>query len=318
MEMRLLYIPMNDLPIEMPIKKHYTLKSLMLVLILIAGVLAAGGYSDHLVNGVGMGRVSNANLAYLEDAFDRSLAGFLVLSGIKSGLAVIEGSEVGIGFNLEIGDIVQAVYDYVDVAWKTALAGGTILLITRLCLEAVALIDHWCLSAMLVSVGVFLVFLWFLSGHHRMIRIARETTVFLFALTLILYIILPISITGASFLSKKITQPMIEETQTGFEEIHEEFSPGSLNKGLFAEGVKEGSLFPGFDFKAKYESTRERIQYIGAFFKEKSRHMAVLTLKLVAGYVFDCIIFPLTFFVVLYLFTKNMVNFFSRAMSYET
>ena len=309
---------MNDLPIEMPIKKHYTLKSLMLVLILIAGVLAAGGYSDHLVNGVGMGRVSNANLAYLEDAFDRSLAGFLVLSGIKSGLAVIEGSEVGIGFNLEIGDIVQAVYDYVDVAWKTALAGGTILLITRLCLEAVALIDHWCLSAMLVSVGVFLVFLWFLSGHHRMIRIARETTVFLFALTLILYIILPISITGASFLSKKITQPMIEETQTGFEEIHEEFSPGSLNKGLFAEGVKEGSLFPGFDFKAKYESTRERIQYIGAFFKEKSRHMAVLTLKLVAGYVFDCIIFPLTFFVVLYLFTKNMVNFFSRAMSYET
>jgi hypothetical protein len=316
--MRLLYIPMNDLPIEMPIKKHYTLKSLMLVLILIAGVLAAGGYSDHLVNGVGMGRVSNANLPYLEDAFDRSLAGFLVLSGIKSGLAVIEGSEVGIGFNLEIGDIVQAVYDYVDVAWKTALAGGTILLITRLCLEAVALIDHWCLSAMLVSVGVFLVFLWFLSGHHRMIRIARETTVFLFALTLILYIILPISITGASFLSKKITQPMIEETQTGFEEIHEEFSPGSLNKGLFAEGVKEGSLFPGFDFKAKYESTRERIQYIGAFFKEKSRHMAVLTLKLVAGYVFDCIIFPLTFFVVLYLFTKNMVNFFSRAMSYET
>ena len=316
--MRLLYIPMNDLPIEMPIKKHYTLKSLVLVLILIAGVLAAGGYSDHLVNGVGMGRVSKANLAYLEDAFDRSLAGFLVLSGIKSGLAVIEGSEVGIGFNLEIGDIVQAVYDYVDVAWKTALAGGTILLITRLCLEAVALIDHWCLSAMLVSVGVFLVFLWFLSGHHRMIRIARETTVFLFALTLILYIILPISITGASFLSKKITQPMIEETQTGFEEIHKEFSPGSLNKGLFAEGVKEGSLFPGFDFKAKYESTRERIQYIGTFFKEKSRHMAVLTLKLVAGYVFDCIIFPLTFFVVLYLFTKNMVNFFSRAMSYET
>ena len=316
--MRLLYIPMNDLPIEMPIKKHYTLKSLVLVFILIAGVLAAGGYSDHLVNGVGMGRVSNANLAYLEDAFDRSLAGFLVLSGIKSGLAVIEGSEVGIGFNLEIGDIVQAVYDYVDVAWKTALAGGTILLITRLCLEAVALVDHWCLSAMLVSVGVFLVFLWFLSGHHRMIRIARETTVFLFALTLILYIILPISITGASFLSKKITQPMIEETQTGFEEIHEEFSPGSLNKGLFAEGVKEGSLFPGFDFKAKYESTRERIQYIGTFFKEKSRHMAVLTLKLVAGYVFDCIIFPLTFFVVLYLFTKNMVNFFSRAMSYET
>jgi hypothetical protein len=261
-----------------------------------------------------MGKISDANLVYLEDAFDRSLAGFLVLSGIKSGLAIIEGSEVGIGFNLEIGDIVQAVYDYVDVAWKTALAGGTILLMTRMCLEADTLIDHWCLAAMLFGVGVFLLFRWFLGGYGRTIQIFREAVLFLVVLTLILYVILPISITGASFLSKKIAQPMIEETQTGFEEIHKEFSPGSLNKGFFPEDIREGSLFPGFDFKAKYESTKERIQYIGAYFKDKTRHMAILTLKLVAGYVFDCIIFPLTFFAVLYLFTKSLVTFFRRAL----
>ena len=148
-----------------------------------------------------------------------------------------------------------------------------------------------------------------------MTRVVRESTIFLVVLTLILYVILPISITGASFLSKRITQPIIEETQTGFEDIHREFSPGYLSQGFFPEDVKEGSLFPGFDFKAKYESTKERIQFIGTFFKDRTRHMAVLTLKLVAGYVFDCIIFPLTFFVVLYLFTKNLVNFLSRAIS---
>jgi len=298
-------------------KKQYAKKSLLLVLIIIAGILASAGYADFLVDAVGMGRISDANLAYLEDAFDRSLAGFLVLSGIKSGLAIIEGSEVGIGFNLEIGDIVQAVYDYVDVAWKTALAGGTILLMTRMCLEAVTLIDHWCLAAMLFGVGIFLLFRWFLGGYGRTIQMFREATLFLVVLTLILYMILPISITGASFLSRKITQPMIEKTQTGFEEIHKEFSPGSLNKGFFPEDIKEGSLFPGFDFKAKYESTKERIQYIGAYFKDKTRHMAILTLKLVAGYVFDCIIFPLTFFVVLYLFTKSLVTFFRRALVLE-
>ena len=294
---------------------HHVKKSLLIVFMIGAVVLAASGYADHLVDAVGMGRITDANLIYLNDAFDRSLAGFLVLSGIKSGLAIIEGSEVGIGFNLEIGDIVQAVYDYVDVAWKTALAGGTVLLMTRMCLEAVALIDHWCLAAMLLGVGVFLIFRWFLADCQRMTRVVRESTIFLVVLTLILYVILPISITGASFLSKRITQPIIEETQTGFEDIHREFSPGYLSEGFFPEDVKEGSLFPGFDFKAKYESTKERIQFIGTFFKDRTRHMAVLTLKLVAGYVFDCIIFPLTFFVVLYLFTKNLVNFFSRAIS---
>ena len=312
--MPLLYITLRGLQIDMPMKKQYAKKSLLLVLVIIAGILAAAGHTDSLVGAVGMGRVSDANLSYLDDAFDRSLAGFLVLSGIKSGLAVIEGSEVGIGFNLEIGDIVQAVYDYVDVAWKTALAGGTILLITRMCLEAVALIDHWCLAIMLFGLGLFLFFRWFLSAYGRTTRIIRESTLFLLVLTLILYVILPISITGASFLSKKITQPIIEETQTGFEEIHKEFSPAYMNKGFIPEDVKEGSLFPGFDFKAKYESTKERIQYIGAYFKDKTRHMAILTLKLVAGYVFDCIIFPLTFFAVLYLFTKSLVTFFRRAL----
>lgn len=299
----------------MPMTIHHVKKSLLIVFMIGAVVLAASGYADHLVDAVGMGRITDANLIYLNDAFDRSLAGFLVLSGIKSGLAIIEGSEVGIGFNLEIGDIVQAVYDYVDVAWKTALAGGTVLLMTRMCLEAVALIDHWCLAAMLLGVGVFLIFRWFLADCQRMTRVARESTIFLVVLTLILYVILPISITGASFLSKRITQPIIEETQTGFEDIHREFSPGYLSEGFFPEDVNEGSLFPGFDFKAKYESTKERIQFIGTFFKDRTRHMAVLTLKLVAGYVFDCIIFPLTFFVVLYLFTKNLVNFLSRAIS---
>jgi len=308
----------NHLQIDMPMKKQYAKKSLLLVLILAAGILAAAGYGDPLVGAVGMGRVSEANLAYLNSAFDRSLSGFLVLSGIKSGLAIIEGSEVGIGFNLEIGDIVQAVYDYVDVAWKTALAGGTVLLMTRFSLEAVTLIDHWCLTVLLLGLGVYLIFHWFLTGCQRTTRILREATLFLAVLTVILYVILPISITGASYLSKQITQPIIEETQAGFEDIHREFSPGYLSKGFFPENLKEGSLFPGFDFKAKYENTRDRIQYIGNFFKERTHHMAVLTLKLIAVYVFDCIIFPLTFFVVLYLFTKNIVNFFSRAMIYET
>ena len=135
---------------------------------------AAAGMLDKSIGFFGMQRLGNANDAYLQDAFDRSLTGFLVLSGIKSGLAVIEGSEVGIGFNLEIGDIVQSVYDYVDIAWKTALAGGTILLITRLVLEAIAAIDQWFLALMFLLMVVFLVFEWFFTAYARLANVFRE------------------------------------------------------------------------------------------------------------------------------------------------
>lgn len=291
-------------------KERHTKKILLLILVLCVAILTAVGYADQIIGGIGMGAVNEANQAYLQEAFDRSLAGFLILSGIKSGLAIIEGSEVGIGFNLEVGDIVQAVYDYVDVAWKTAMAGGTILLISQWCLDAVALLDHWFLFGLMLVLGLGLILGWLLPTWHRMGRFMRELSIFLVVLTLILYVILPVSITGASFLSKRITEPVITETQKDFEEIHADFSPGNLSKGLFPQEAKEGSIFPSFDFRAKYENTRDRIQFIGEYFKDKTRHIAILTLKLVAGYVFDCIIFPLTFFIALYLFTKNLVRFF--------
>ena len=88
----------------MPTTKQHIQRGLLLTLILAAMLLAMAGYADVVIDGLGMGVVTDANRTYLTDAFDRSLVGFLVLSGIKSGLAIIEGSEVGIGFNLEIGD----------------------------------------------------------------------------------------------------------------------------------------------------------------------------------------------------------------------
>lgn len=290
----------------------------MLVAILLCiAVVAAFGYIDRVVDISGMGMVSDANTAYLDTAFDRSLTGFLILSGIKSGLAVIEGSEVGIGFNLEIGDIVQSVYDYIDLAWKAALAGGTILLITKLCLEAVTLIDHWCLFLMFLILTAYFIFVWFLPRFTRTANAVREATIFLVVLSLAFYFILPVSISGASFLSKKITQPIMLETQAGFEEINREFSPTRLNQHIFIGDGKEESIFSSMDFKAKYEKTKERIKYVGAYFKDKTRHIAVLTLKLIAGYVFDCIIFPLTFFVILYVFTRGLVNFLNRSLRFE-
>ena len=298
----------------MMISRRHVRSTVLLVLVAVAMILTMAGYADSLIQHAGMGLVTDTNRDYLTEAFDRSLVGFLVLSGIKSGLAIIEGSEVGIGFNLEIGDIVQSVYDYVDVAWKTALAGGAILLMTRFCLEAVALVDHWFLLLMLLSIAVYWVLAWYLPQMSRFKRLAREGMIFLVVVSLTLYIVLPIAISGASYLSRSITQPLIEATQDEFQVINRSFSPQRMHSSLFPPETESESIFSSLDFTARFEKTKERIEAIGEYFKDKTRHIAVLTLKLVAGYLFDCIIFPLTFFVILYLFTRNFIRFINRSV----
>jgi len=76
---------------------------IIILLLTSVALLTATGHTDRALNWIGIGHLTRANDAYLEDAFDKSLTGFLLLSSIKSGLAVVEGSQVGIGFNLELG-----------------------------------------------------------------------------------------------------------------------------------------------------------------------------------------------------------------------
>ena len=45
-------------------------------------------------------------MSLVDESLERDQATFLVITAIKASLAVIEGSEVGVGFELEIGDIV--------------------------------------------------------------------------------------------------------------------------------------------------------------------------------------------------------------------
>jgi len=59
---------------------------------------------------------------------ERQSKSFLLVSTLKSSLAMLEGSDIGVGFRFELGDIVQSTYDLVDFTWKILLYG--ILLIT--------------------------------------------------------------------------------------------------------------------------------------------------------------------------------------------
>ena len=62
--------------------------------------------------------LSDAAHAVVDECIVRDFKTFAGMSGIKGVLAVLEGSSVGVGFQLEIGDLAQPLYDYVDFFWK--------------------------------------------------------------------------------------------------------------------------------------------------------------------------------------------------------
>ncbi len=281
-----------------------------LIIIALVGVtaLSAAGYTDRALNWIGTGYLTRANNTYLDDAFDKSLTGFLLLSSIKSGLAVVEGSQVGIGFNLELGDIVQPVYDYVDIAWKAALAGGSIIIGMQLALKSLALMDHWLLAGSLLLLTAKLLSRWLWPRQSRLHQGIGEALRFATTLTVACYLLLPLSVTGAAALSHTITGPMIEASHQELRRIEEEMSPGKADQAALADLAQESFSAPSL--KKKLSETSTGIQMLISFLKTETDRIAALTLKLIAAYVFDCILFPLLFGLILITMIKGGVHYF--------
>lgn len=67
------------------------------------------------------GAASRAATERVDAALERNQDTFLVLSAAKAAVAVVEGSGVGVGFELQIGDVVEPVLDLLDFFWRLLL-----------------------------------------------------------------------------------------------------------------------------------------------------------------------------------------------------
>jgi hypothetical protein len=282
-----------------------SLKTAVLVVLI---ALACTGILDRGLRKAGLSTLARANDAYLDTAFDKALAGFLILSGIKSGLAIVEGSEVGVGFNLELGDAVQSLYDYVDIAWRAAMAGGAIIVMMQLALDGVAMVDHWVLALVLTV---------FLAGHLiRWLRPKSVGTINIISafgrwgltFCVILYLVLPLAVTMAAHLSGRLTAPLIETSHVQFRELGETLSPEVLNNRFFGDLATSG--LATLDIKKKINTMSRGVKELMTFLKTESEQMAGQTLKLIAAYLFDCILFPLFFGIILITLLKSSVGQF--------
>jgi hypothetical protein len=271
-------------------------------------------YFEKISGKTGLEFIIDKNEAYLDASFEKSLKGFLILSGIKSALAVIEGSEVGIGFNIQVGDVVQSVYDYVDIAWKASLAGGTILIIARLVIQAVSIVNHYFMAFFFLSFFCYQLCLFTekkegLKHFFKIISWGSGLT------TIVLYIIFPVTISCSAFFSTRITNPMIEESRKGYEKFSHQLSAEKLSEKLFSSTQNNSSsVFDKLNFKNQFEQAKKNLQELSNFLQKITQEIAVWTIKLIAGYLFDCMIFPAIFFTFLYGTLKITFRLFPEAI----
>lgn len=268
-------------------------------LLLVLCVLAFAGKTNHCTDLLGPGKMAQANEAYLTQSFNNAIAGFGVMSLLKAGLDIIEGSEVGASFGvtaqLEVGDLVQPAYDYVDIAWRTLLVGSVTLLGIRYLLQAAGVIDSILLGSALLMASLAFLAHALVPRWQRVRRVLRDALSVLVVAVLAIYYLLPLSVLGASHLSRMITAPAIAEAEQGFRETQQQLFP------------EDDETVDGWGKKLK--SLQQRIEKTATYLKEKSKDFVVWTVKMITGYVFDCIVFPFSLFLLLLWLTRSIMRY---------
>jgi hypothetical protein len=149
---------------------------------------------------------------YVEESQEKALAAFAAISIVKGLVAVVEGSDV---VGIEVGDIVQPLYDAVDITWKLITAS----LATLYVLEAVLRICGLVGAAFMAAVFSLLGVLQFTEKDYVK-RLAFTAGVLAFSF----YIAIPASLFLSGKLSDSYSSDIRAEYDLRMSEFEERFS----------------------------------------------------------------------------------------------
>lgn len=158
--------------------------------------------------------VNGRALTLTEDALEHNLKSFLTVSGIKAVVALLEGSSIGVGFELEVGDLVQPAYDYIDFVWKLLLYALLILGFYQLLLETGVL------TVGIQILGLGLMF-WGVAMIYPLRHVdARAWARRIVLLGVLLAFVVPLALIATDFISNHYLEPLkakysqqLDETQ---------------------------------------------------------------------------------------------------------
>jgi hypothetical protein len=146
--------------------------------------------------------LNGAASALVAGSMERTVDSFMIVSALKGGLALLEGSTVGVGFALQVGDIVQPLYDYVDFVWNVLLYAGVVLGVYRLLLETGVLL----LGLKVLGAGLFISALGLAVREWRPFLLTAGRRVVIYGAAFA-YVI-PASLMTSAYLSNHYLEPV--------------------------------------------------------------------------------------------------------------
>jgi hypothetical protein len=311
------------------------LAALVAVLLVLSFIPTSNGPAiEAILSNAGFGKVNEAAEEHLEQQREQALKGFLLLSALKVGLAVLKSSEVGLILNVKIGDLAIAVYDYVNFGWKILLAAVAYYYIAEYLLVLASVVNIWFLWVALTCITAWLLMGDLRPNSQRLRSFFARTGTAASVLALLLYIGLPLSFVGAGWVSTHITGEPIRAANSIYENMSETM-PSLLDEKTSGEQKTDTSEihtstvtvpFPydGSDpslaitegpkgdrnsagFLARLVSGH-KLKDLKDYLEKRSKALASAVLRQTAAYLFNIVLFPLLMLVTLYYGCKYLIN----------
>lgn len=148
---------------------------------------------------------------YVERSQEKALTAFITISVVKGLVAVVEGSDV---VGIEVGDIVQPLYDAIDITWKVLAASLATLYALEVLLILCGTLGRFFLSVLFV----ILLSLQFTRGD-----ILRRAAFSVGILAFFFFAAIPLTLVIGGRLSEGYSRPVRQQFDTRMEEFRQEF-----------------------------------------------------------------------------------------------
>ncbi|MDF1535125.1 MAG: hypothetical protein P1S46_01315 [bacterium] len=306
---------------------------LTVLLILSLIPVSSGTFLEAALGKAGLDQVNAAARGYLQDQRDQAIKGFLVLSALKVGLAVLRSSEIGLVLNVRIGDLAIAVYDYVNFAWKVMLAAVAWFYLADFFLDLSAKVDTWFLWAALICFSAA-GWLALLSVEKRVLKnLLQRTGVVAAVFSLILYVALPLGFIGAGWVSANVTGTAIVDANRFLEDLQDDM-PSLQESGKKSQTSAGDIRTPSVTVPFPYDGTDpsrvvvedevrkggfgglvegivygQKLRKFKNYLESRSSELASVILRQTAAYLFNIVLLPLLMVLSLYMGGKYVVSF---------
>jgi hypothetical protein len=311
------------------------LAALVAVLLVLSFIPTSSGPAlEVILSQTGLEKVSEAAEEHLEQQREQALKGFLLLSALKVGLAVLRSSEIGLILNVRIGDLAVAVYDYVNFGWKVLLAAVAYYYMAGYLLDLASVINIWFLWAALTCIAAWLLIVDFRPDNLRLRAILARTGMTASVLVLLLYVGLPLSFVGAGWVSAHITGEPISEANRIYEDMGRTMpslqdETARVEKNTDTSDIGTATVTVPFPYDGSDPSlaiterpkggmdragifaglvSGDSLRELKNYLEQRSRALASAVLRQTAAYLFNIVFFPLLMIIVLYLGCRYLVN----------